>query len=352
VQFIVATKSPTSTVFVFDYKKHPSVPSDNICRPQHRCLGHTAEGYGLAWSPHTEGHLLSGSDDACVCLWDIREAKGVEVQPLCKLSNGHSNVVEDVDWHKHHTSIFASVGDDQKLAFWDIRANTHTRPNAQHGPTHTVDNAHESDVNCVSFNPYSEFLLATGGSDEVVCLWDMRNLKHKLHTFEGGHHGGVYSVSWAPFNEAILASSSSDRRVCVWDMSRIGDELTPEDEEDGPPELLFVHGGHTSKVSDFSWNPNDDWVVASVSEDNILQVWQMVRALVSKLLVLCLFYYSQTENIYNDEEEPNGDADDDEVEDAAALQQTAEDDEKEEDEVAAEHHNNDNTQESRKKRKL
>lgn len=46
---------------------------------------------------------------------------------------------------------------------------------------------------------------------------------------------------------------------------------SPEDAEDGPPELLFIHGGHTSKVSDFSWNGNDDWVVASVAEDNILQ---------------------------------------------------------------------------------
>ena len=46
-----------------------------------------------------------------------------------------------------------------------------------------------------------------------------------------------------------------------------------EDAEDGPPELLFLHGGHTSKVSDFSWNPNDEWAIASVSEDNVLQVW-------------------------------------------------------------------------------
>jgi histone-binding protein RBBP4 len=45
-----------------------------------------------------------------------------------------------------------------------------------------------------------------------------------------------------------------------------------EDAQDGPPELLFIHGGHTSKISDFSWSPNDDWVVASVAEDNILQV--------------------------------------------------------------------------------
>ena len=35
--------------------------------------------------------------------------------------------------------------------------------------------------------------------------------------------------------------------------------------------------GHTNKISDFSWNPNeeDEWLCASVAEDNILQVWQM-----------------------------------------------------------------------------
>ena len=66
-----------------------------------------------------------------------------------------------------------------------------------------------------------------------------------------------------------------------WDLSRIGDEQTPEDAEDGPPELLFIHGGHTSKISDFAWNANDDWVVASVAEDNILQVWQMAENIYS-----------------------------------------------------------------------
>lgn len=41
--------------------------------------------------------------------------------------------------------------------------------------------------------------------------------------------------------------------------------------------LQFIHGGHTAKISDFSWNPNEPWVICSVSEDNIMQVWQMVR---------------------------------------------------------------------------
>ncbi|KAL4187315.1 hypothetical protein AMTRI_Chr09g38390 [Amborella trichopoda] len=53
---------------------------------------------------------------------------------------------------------------------------------------------------------------------------------------------------------------------------RIGEEQAAED---GPPDLLFVHGGHTDKISDFSWNPHHDWVIASVAADNISQIWQM-----------------------------------------------------------------------------
>lgn len=87
------------------------------------------------------------------------------------------------------------------------------------------------------------------------------------------HGDQVFKVEWSPFNESILGSCSADRRVGLWDLSRIGKEQSAEDAEDGPPELLFLHGGHTSKVSDFSWNSKDTWSIASVSEDNVLQVW-------------------------------------------------------------------------------
>jgi histone-binding protein RBBP4 len=57
-----------------------------------------------------------------------------------------------------------------------------------------VEHAHDSDINCLAFNPYSEYLLATGSMDNTVGLWDLRNLKQKLHVFEG-HTEGVYQVS-------------------------------------------------------------------------------------------------------------------------------------------------------------
>lgn len=53
------------------------------------CAGHQTEGYGLAWSPYVEGHLLSGSDDAMICLWDIGQppsSGGVSGSVYCILS--------------------------------------------------------------------------------------------------------------------------------------------------------------------------------------------------------------------------------------------------------------------------
>uniref|UniRef100_A0A670I7D5 Uncharacterized protein n=1 Tax=Podarcis muralis TaxID=64176 RepID=A0A670I7D5_PODMU len=136
---IIATKTPSSDVLVFDYTKHPSKPDPyGECNPDLRLRGHQKEGYG------------------------------------------HTAVVEDVSWHLLHESLFGSVADDQKLMIWDTRSNNTSKP------SHSVD-AHTAEVNCLSFNPYSEFILATGSADKTVALWDLRNLKLKLHSFEDKH---------------------------------------------------------------------------------------------------------------------------------------------------------------------
>lgn len=298
--FFVATRGPSSEVYVFDLSKHPSFPPQdgyNFFNPQITCLGHTKEGYAMSWSPLKEGYLLSGSEDHTVCLWDINQASSSSNASTTgstinakTIFTGHTDVVEDVDWHSKDPNLIASVGDDASIRLWDIReANKEVA---------VVQKAHDGDINCVSFNPKNEHVLATGSADKTVGIWDVRNLKQRTHTL-AGHHDQVYMVEWSPFNECILGSASADRRVGIWDLSRIGMEQSPEDAEDGPPELLFLHGGHTSKVSDFSWNAQEPWTIASVSEDNVLQVWQMA------------------EEIYagdDGDDEDDGDGDDDEDE--------------------------------------
>ena len=297
--FMIATKTVSAEVYVFDYSKHPSKPpADSACSPDLRLTGHISEGYGLSWSPFKKYTLLSGSDDAQICLWDLeaagvdgpsntsnnaassnRQSRSLEANRVFK---GHGGVIEDVAWHGKHEHIFGSVGDDKKMILWDTRAAP------ADAATNTVD-AHDAEVNCLAFNPFNEHLLATGSADKTVALFDIRKLTSRLHTFEN-HTEEVFQIGWSPKSETVLASCGADRRVAVWDLNMIGEEQTPEDAEDGPPELLFIHGGHTQKISDFAWNQNDDWVIASVAEDNILQIWQM------------------SENIYADTPEGDDDA--------------------------------------------
>jgi len=273
--FIVASRGPDPELYVFDLSKHPSFPDEGgeFC-PQCVLSGHEKEGYGLNWSPLQSGMLVSGAEDGKVCLWDVNtramSGGGKKTLEPVMVFSGHADVVEDVAWHCRDAHLFGSVGDDRKIMLWDSRRS------GEEGVVKVVTEAHDGDINSIAFNPVNEFLFATGSADKTVALWDVRNLKSKMQKLSG-HNDQVFQVAWAPFNESILASCSADRRVNVWDLSRIGEEQSPEDAEDGPPELLFMHGGHTSKVSDFSWNINDEWTIASVSEDNVLQVWNMAE---------------------------------------------------------------------------
>ena len=68
--------------------------------------------------------------------------------------------MEDVAWHSKHQHLFGSVGDDKMLMIWDTRKPS-TEP-----ALHQVE-AHEAEINCLSFNPMNEYILATGSADKV-----------------------------------------------------------------------------------------------------------------------------------------------------------------------------------------
>lgn len=68
---VVAAKTSSAEVYVFDSGKQPLDHEGGSCDPDVRLRGHDKEGYGLSWSPFKEGYLLSGSDDRKICLWDV-----------------------------------------------------------------------------------------------------------------------------------------------------------------------------------------------------------------------------------------------------------------------------------------
>ena len=180
-----------------------------------------------------------------------------------------------MQYHPIHKSLIGTVSDDLTIQVLDTRSPDNTRSAA------STANQHRDAINSIAFNPGVETLLATGSADKTIGIFDLRNLKTKLHALEG-HNESVTSLEWHPTEESVLGSASYDRRIIFWDLSRVGLEQSPEDAEDGPPELLFMHGGHTNRISDFSWNKNDPWVVCSAAEDNLIQIWRTADAIVGK----------------------------------------------------------------------
>ncbi|KAI0361077.1 histone acetyltransferase type B subunit 2 [Trametes cingulata] len=267
---LIATKAVSGEVLIFDRTKHSSEPErGGVCKPDIRLVGQTKEGYGLAWNPLKSGHVLGASEDTTVCHWDINSySKSKAAIEPTNVFKGHTSVVGDVDWHATEDYTFASVGDDKMLMLWDTRDAT--KPAAQL-------QAHDREILAVAFTPNVDFpnLILTGSADKTIHLRDRRKLDTPVHVFEA-HTDEVLHVAWSPHNPTIFASASSDRRINIWDISQIGVEQTPDDQEDGPPELLFVHGGHTARPTDFCWAPGEaeSWTAGSTSEDNIVMIWQ------------------------------------------------------------------------------
>ena len=90
------------------------------------------------------------------------------------------------------TNVVISGGDDCTMKLWDVRSCC-----TGGGPMAKVSNAEfEAGVTAVSYHPTQEHMFAVGSYDEVVRLYDVRNLKSPLGRANVG--GGVWRIRWHP----------------------------------------------------------------------------------------------------------------------------------------------------------
>lgn len=117
---VIATKTVSGEVHIFDYTKHPSQPAaGTLPNPELRLRGQTKEGYGLAWNPKRRGLLTSSSEDMTVAVWDMLEgSKDARTLEPLRIFRKHTAIVGDVCWNWQSEDILASVGDDHKLLMY------------------------------------------------------------------------------------------------------------------------------------------------------------------------------------------------------------------------------------------
>ncbi|KAI0990544.1 hypothetical protein GJ496_011508 [Pomphorhynchus laevis] len=252
---VIATRSTSSDVLIFDYTKHPSKSTSIDVNAQLTLKKHESGGYGIQWNCVSPGVLATCGEDGLICCWDIGSGS---TSPIwnSQLQNTSCN---DVAWHNVDQDIIISGDAEGNVCLWDIRANSNSLIKK------CVSN---SEINCVAMNPICWQALAIGCENGQTALYDLRSMHSAVRYFSLGSNR-IEQVRWSPHSESVFATSTCNR-LHIWDISKHNTDKCSS----LPSDLEFVHAGHVGLVYDFSWNQNEAGVIASVSADNLLQVWQ------------------------------------------------------------------------------
>lgn len=142
------------------------------------------------------------------------------------------------------------------------------------------DNLHISrnawDTNLVKANP--EYLAVNweasgGGAFAVIPVNEKGRLPEQIPLFRG-HTAPVLDTDWNPFNDSLIASGSDDGKVFIWQVPKgftlYGDAEEPEDV--APVSKLT---GHSRKVGQVLFNPAAENILASASGDYTIKLWDI-----------------------------------------------------------------------------
>lgn len=229
---------------------------------------HTAEGYCLEWV--TNQQFLSGANDNKIALWDLTSKNG----PIKKF-NSHRAVINDISYSIPSKNLFGSAADDYTVQIHDIRA-------PEESPA--IKFTQKYIQNAIQFHPEVTTLFATAGKDNLVTLYDARNVKEPLRKFYG-HNDSVIGLKWGSVSDFnLLHSWGLDKRVLTWDLTQLGEEFVPSAidtsdsrrrlKQNGDPCLQFIHGGHTKRVNDVALHPKIPSLFATVGDECLLEVYK------------------------------------------------------------------------------
>jgi WD40 repeat protein len=141
--------------------------------------------------------------------------------------------------------IVATGGGDGVVRLWD--ANTGKLLNALVG--------HDGLVEELAWSPNGT-LLASGGYEDRVIIWDART-GQILKTISCGT-GGVYTVSWSPDGKLLATGGDGNDNLKIW--NRFTGQL-----------VKHLHG-HQKSILSTEWSPDGNWL-ASAADDLTIRLW-------------------------------------------------------------------------------
>lgn len=282
----VATWSETGKVHIWDVRplynalNQPGTQLDRtkVNTPLYTVEAHRGtEGFAMDWggllgggAGGKSGHLrlLTGDLHSKIYLTTSNNTGfTTHVSPF----ESHTSSVEDLQWSPTEPTVFASCSADKTIRVWDVRVKSHRS-------VITLDDAHDQDVNVISWNRGTQYLLLSGGDDGALKVWDMRSFKPGASRSKPvadfrWHQAPISSVEWHADEDSIFAASGRDDQVTLWDLAVEHDEDEDTAQlphgpngEPVPSQLLFCHQGATD-IKELHWHPQIPGMVGTTSLD-------------------------------------------------------------------------------------
>lgn len=211
----------------------------------------------MDWSAKEEGQLATGDNDGCIHLWT--KSQGTHNYTVTPSYETPGVSIEDLQWSPTEATVVCSAESGGHVSVYDTRAPGRAMLRVQVHP--------KIDVNVLSWNKLVTNLLATGGDDGTLCVWDLRHFGG--NTKETGsvepkplarfscHQTPITSVEWHPSDESML-TVSDEVGVYIYDLSVEEDTQTQTTTTqlvaDIPPQLLFCHSG-SHQFKECHWHP-------------------------------------------------------------------------------------------------
>ncbi|KAK5118421.1 hypothetical protein LTR62_002935 [Meristemomyces frigidus] len=132
------------------------------------------------------------------------------------------------------------------------------------------------DTNLIKANP--KYLAVNwdssgGGAFAVIPLEEKGKVPEQIPLFRG-HTATVLDTDWNPFNDNIVASGSDDGKVFLW---QVPEAFTLHTDAEEPEDVKPVGklSGHSRKVGHVLFNPAAENVLASSSGDYTVKLWDL-----------------------------------------------------------------------------
>lgn len=210
---------------------------------------HVRQVHRVAFNPHQGALLLSGSQDASMRLWDLRDLAGDRSVMTCRSSYqypGNNEGIRDLRWSPANGVEFAAGTDNGVIQRWDFRK--------ARAPMLKV-NAHEKTCHAIDWHPDGKYLLS-GGADKIVNVWDFSSTdRRKKACWQLRAPQAVLNVRWRPphwgasgghsgsgnCSQIVTSYDHQDPRVHVWDFRRPYMPFREINAYDAAPTALLWH---------------------------------------------------------------------------------------------------------------